>query len=250
MGLLNFNRLKVWGFKEALASADLNGEFDNLAQGIGPTTISGASTDVTAMGTAIDPGSTGNESLASTIAGELQRLRFAISRIVGKSVWYDAPDFDLAGTLGTANLADGLITQAKRAALPYTLSSSCGNFTTTSTTPVDVTNLNVSRATTGRPVWIGLVTDGTNSAGVNCNRSSTVATCEVRFLRSTTVISTQYLTTGVSSGGILSIGVPNTSFSYVDFGASAGTTTYKVQLNVPSGGTAGIDNAKLLVYEL
>ena len=45
----------------------------------------------------------------------------------------------------------------------YASSSSCGNFSTSSTTYVDVTNLSVTITTVGRPVLILLVGDGTTN---------------------------------------------------------------------------------------
>ena len=58
----------------------------------------------------------------------------------------------------TAKIADGNVTPAKLSSLNYSLSSSCGTFTTTSTSLVDVTNLLVTlTGVTGRPVMVMLM---------------------------------------------------------------------------------------------
>jgi len=49
------------------------------------------STNVTQMQTVTDPGEVGTESLPTSLAGELERLRFIIKEITGKAQWYASP---------------------------------------------------------------------------------------------------------------------------------------------------------------
>lgn len=86
-----FSRLKVWLKNENLKASDLNAEFNNIISNIDPTKMSGYSTNVVQMQIQTNPGSQGSESLATTEAGEIERLRYVISRIIGQSFWYDTP---------------------------------------------------------------------------------------------------------------------------------------------------------------
>lgn len=86
-----FSRVKVWTTKEILTYSDLNAEFDNIINNMAAATNVGYSATVAQMRTQTNPGGVGSESLAASISGELERIRFAISRIIGKTYWYEAP---------------------------------------------------------------------------------------------------------------------------------------------------------------
>ncbi len=60
------------------------------------------SVNVAQMQSMVDPGGVGTESLATTQAGEFERLRFAIDRIVGGAQWYSAPGTDLTSLASNA----------------------------------------------------------------------------------------------------------------------------------------------------
>lgn len=48
-----------------------------------------------------DPGELGSESLSTSLAGEIERLRFAIAETKGTTYWYQAPPGDIsANTFG------------------------------------------------------------------------------------------------------------------------------------------------------
>jgi hypothetical protein len=161
---------------------------------------------------------------------------------------------DLAVTTG--KLANNAVTQAKRAALGQQLSDSCGTFYTSSTSLTDITNLSVSLTTTGRPVYLALIPDGTSSncffdisfddTYFNNSNSATIA-----FLRGSTVVGRSLMLGGGTTtptgqtfqltypGGICVIDVP-----------SAGTYTYKAQLASGFGDSVGIVRMKLIAFEL
>ena len=61
-----------------------------------PTWIEDYSADVVEMQKETDPYPAGAESLATTMAGEIERLRYQLSRILGESYWYIDPDTTLA----------------------------------------------------------------------------------------------------------------------------------------------------------
>lgn len=91
-----FARVKTWIKGETIHSEDLNLEFDNIIQNLVPDKIDDWSATVTQMRLQTDPGSQGSESQATSLAGEIQRLRYVISRIVGFAYWYDNPNTSLA----------------------------------------------------------------------------------------------------------------------------------------------------------
>lgn len=86
-----FSRIKTWVSGETLYASDLNSEFNNLLTNTKPESIEDYSADVTTMRLTTDPGGSGSESLATSLAEELRRIRYVINRIVGKTYWYEAP---------------------------------------------------------------------------------------------------------------------------------------------------------------
>lgn len=242
-----FSRVKTWVSNEILTASDLNGEFNNILNHMEPTSIEGYSNTLGQMQSAVDPYPASVASPAADVAGEFQRIRHMIHLITGKTQWYEPPVSDLdTGGIVTASLADGAVTQAKRVALPYTLSSSSGTWSHGDATLTDVTNLSVTLTTTGRPVFMTLVHSGTGAGSVYASSGFATLIAFIAFLRSTTVISKQTF----GGAGTQPIYVPGTSFSHIDFGATAGTTTYKVQGALFTGTSMTVDNLKLLAYEL
>lgn len=136
------------------------------------------------------------------------------------------------------------------------ISSSCGNFNNSSLTFVDVTNLSVTITTSGRPVFIGLISDGTGSnsnVGLASTGGVNNATATFAILNGSTAISDYIVTLSVQSAQVpFSNEVPSSSINTVDFPA-AGTYTYKIQSKISNTGVttnANTSNAKLVAYEL
>lgn len=154
------------------------------------------------------------------------------------------------GTIATADLANGSVTQAKRASLGQQISAS-GSLGTSSTSPVDVTNLSVTITTTGRPVYLLLISDGGPSlCTINTTRASgTSAYAIVTLVRDSTTIS--YNESGATIGGATSVSTtaPGSSINFVDV-PSAGTYTYKVQLYTFASTSVNITACKLAAFEL
>jgi len=91
-----YSRLKNWVSREVLTYSDLNAEFDNIIANSEADTLGGYSSTVAQMQQQVSPGGVGSESRPTSISGELERLRFAISRMVGKTYWYESPTTSLS----------------------------------------------------------------------------------------------------------------------------------------------------------
>lgn len=244
-----YSRVKTWVSNEVLTAANLNAEFDNILTNSAAASMVGYSANTTQMRLTADPGGVGTESLASSVAEELTRIRYVLKRIVGGAQWYSTPDFDLTGTLSTSNIADGAITQAKRAALTFQASSSTSSFSTTSTSFTDVTNASVSFTGTGRQLVIGLRADGStdaaNAARVQAQSGST-GVAYLQFLVASSVVAVY----AVPISDLLNY-MPPAAFTHVIGNVAAGTNTIKAQMKVDAGTTTGsVLNCQLYVYEL
>jgi len=73
-------------------NADHQNHIDNHV----PAQMDDYSTNTTQMQSTADPYPAGAESLATTLAGELERIRYVIAQITGESQWYIDPDSDIA----------------------------------------------------------------------------------------------------------------------------------------------------------
>lgn len=73
-----------------LTAAIYNGDHVNHITNQNPSMTGAYSDNVTQMQASTDPGGVGTESLAGSLAGELERIRFAIKRLAGAAQWYAA----------------------------------------------------------------------------------------------------------------------------------------------------------------
>lgn len=78
-----------------LTAAIYNADHQNHITNLDPVYIGMHSDTVTEYRATTSPGGVGSESLPTNLAGELERIRFALNRIVGKTYWYEAPTADL-----------------------------------------------------------------------------------------------------------------------------------------------------------
>jgi len=152
----------------------------------------------------------------------------------------------------------GYLTQVQRSNLPTVgqqISGSSGNFSTSSTGYVDVTNLSVTITTNGRPVVLGLLWDGTAGTGgaakiggsVSGSNSVGVHFAIVRDgstmvwqgnLTLSTGGSNQTIYTAPPSGILVPISAGTYTFKFQAYGASAASNT------------AFVSNCVMYVYEL
>lgn len=103
-----FSRLKNFVFEETIRSAEVNAELNNIINNMVPAKVDNYSQTVTQMQIQTDPGNVGTEVLAPALSGELERLRFVVNRIIGKSYWYQPPDISLLETNSLINQISGL----------------------------------------------------------------------------------------------------------------------------------------------
>lgn len=104
-----FPRLTIWVANQKLTAAAIDAEFDNIINNLLPAMIDDYSVNVAQMQIVTSPGNVGTESLATSLAGELERLRFMIEAITGEPIWYQSPVTNLLQlntALGAAALAN------------------------------------------------------------------------------------------------------------------------------------------------
>ena len=177
-----------------------------------------------------------------------------------------------ANSIGAASLQDGSLTHAKWGSrqvgtnVPIggvAISASSGVFSTnltTSATPVDVPHLSVKIASTGRPVYVGLISDGTlsTSAGspghagtISAFGGSSFGGGEIELIlaRGAIVISSERLVISQGQAINTSIYLPCSVVHCLDT-PPAGTHNYKFQLRSLNGHIATVYRVKLVAYEL
>lgn len=100
-----FSRLKIWNPGETLKATDLNGEFNNILANVDALHSEGYSQNINQMRSTENPGDLGSENLTQpiSVADEVERLRYVINRIIGKSYWYQAPAQSLEGLNSTVS---------------------------------------------------------------------------------------------------------------------------------------------------
>ncbi len=77
---------------EVLTAAKYNADHQNHIDNFDPAHMDDYSVNLTTMRTATSPGDVGTESLATSLAGELERLRYAIKQAKGSpTYWYQPP---------------------------------------------------------------------------------------------------------------------------------------------------------------
>jgi len=73
---------------EVLTAAKYNSDRNEIVAGLDPPLIEDYSDTATEMRLVTDPGEVGTESLAGTLAGELERIRFILKERGGGAQWY------------------------------------------------------------------------------------------------------------------------------------------------------------------
>lgn len=142
------------------------------------------------------------------------------------------------------------ITKPKLAALGQQVSTSCGGFTTASSSFVDITNLTVTITLTGRPVMLMLMADGNGvfPSIASATFSGSGKNAKLRFMEGATELA-QWQFSQIDSNTTINLPV---YLAYMLVGASAGAHTYKVQGLVGPLGVNSLDLTNLVfaAYEL
>lgn len=161
----------------------------------------------------------------------------------------------LQNSAGTLSVKSGGIGPTQLASFNYSLSSSSGTASFTSAITA-ITNLSVSLTTHGRPVFVGLISDGpaANYSYVKCyENTSTNGNCTTKgyFYRDSTIISLQghMGTTGIFTASTQWMTTAS-AYWHIDF-PTAGTYTYAFKA-ATSGATVNgeVRNVKLIAFEL
>ena len=207
---------------------------------------------LTAFTLSVDPGF--KENVMAFIDGVRQELsQYSVS---GSTLTFTFAPYDGASiqtivqTVNVVNVpANGSVTKSKLAALGQQISLSVASFSTTSASYVDVTDLNVPITTTGRPVFVGLVsTAGISSFSTFSVGAVTFTAARIKILRDLTSLCEPQIAAGGPSG-IYTKSVPPSSVFTIDT-PIAGTYVYKIQMLTSSTTNAQLTNVKLIAYEL
>lgn len=169
-----FSRIKNWGATDTLTAADLNAEFNNILTNFTPAMMGGYSFNVAQMQIQTAPGGVGSESLAASLGGELERLRYQLSIIQGTTFWYQTPAASLAtlnSALGTSSLlnrvSSGVTSASGQPA--YLVPDGTTNKVTLSTSTALVYSIQGTQYSISSNVTLaGLATAGASSASTTC----------------------------------------------------------------------------------
>lgn len=100
-----------------LTASIYNSDHQNHIDNHIPEMMDDYSVSVSEMQSTVDPGEVGTESQATSLAGELERLRFAINEITGKTHWYETPAVDLESVgISLPNTIANVLTDHDKAA--------------------------------------------------------------------------------------------------------------------------------------
>jgi len=99
-----------------LSEAQYNADISGLATAMTPANINDYSASVGEMQTVTNPGGVGSESQPTTLAGEIERIRYQLKAITGEAQWYVAPSISLSGV--TATFAAGTLMLFQQTAAP------------------------------------------------------------------------------------------------------------------------------------
>ena len=134
----------------------------------------------------------------------------------------------------------------------YGISASSGSSSSTSTSYIDVPNLSVTITTTGRPVCIQFISDGSGNPSrlwlpANTDNANNFY---AQILRGATVVSTQNFQVNASSlGAVSNMAEAPAGLNHMDFPA-AGTYTYKLQAKFQAGNSWNVEYVKMVVFEI
>lgn len=155
----------------------------------------------------------------------------------------------------TAKIAANAVTRAKLVAVGQQQSGSIA-FTTASTSYVDITGASITITTTGRPVVLMLIADGSATSYVGISLTSPAGfvgrsyAAFIKLVRDATDIQTHVISdTAEQTASNVGMQIP-ASLVYFDV-PGAGTYTYKLQ-GIVNGADELLDvfNCRLVAYEL
>jgi hypothetical protein len=201
--------------------------------------------------TSIETWANGNIDSTNIATGGVAEANIASSAVtetkIGSGAVTTAKLGDLAVTTG--KIAANAVTRAKLESVGQQLSSTSGSDSISGTGAFeDITNLSVSLTTTGRPVFLALIADGTtNPASIQLRNAGGPVSAYVSFFRGATEIGRIFIR--IHEAAAQGIYYPVTPV-HIDAPA-AGTYTYKARAqNDGDPDNLVINNYKLVGYEL
>lgn len=256
-GLLNVVNSSTFGLSAtALKECTVSMEFP---MGLGTSDYMGISLNAPSLTTSIDSQPNVNQ-IFKIFNGAANQVRANVATVNMKPGDVLRPHLNSGVSVNGYTMYISAVVQAtstvSSASLPNNvLSASCSNFSTTSTSYVDVTNLSAVITTNGRPVIMTLVPDGDTTSGheanVFFNGTTNTSEFKMQFLRDSTTVA--IIQKETSDSGLTDIyeSTPVGCVNAYD-APPAGTYTYKLQIKRGTGASAGvgINYAKLFVYEL
>jgi hypothetical protein len=232
---------------------DQTGQVSYSVSSVAADTVASAMTSVGANAIASTMTSTGADAIAADMS---QTGANSIGSIMGAAG---------ANTIGTTMGPGGAnaiaATRTRSFGTPASIggvaisTSHSGTFSTSSTSFVDVTNLSVTITTTGKPIFIGLVSGGGSGNFAFVGTVASISYFPIRsggrFVRDSTSLAEHIIGSWGSTSQYWSLYLPPSSFNIID-APPAGTYVYKFQARV-------FDNpytifycqyAKIIAYEL
>jgi len=91
---------RTWEDGDEFTGPDITDTLQQIVTDLVPSKIDDASTDVTAMQTTADPYVGGTATVATTLEGELQRLRHVVKVLAGWTQWYAHSEVPVLGSGG------------------------------------------------------------------------------------------------------------------------------------------------------
>lgn len=168
---------------------------------------------------------------------------------------------DIVGTTMSSTGANAVANSRTRtvgnpvAAGGFALSSSSGSFSSSSGSDVKITNMGVTITTTGRPVQIGFMDDGSATAAVVVTAAGAVTDTTFTIWKGLvsigTVISNTTLSLEVVGSTTIEMFMAPGALNLVDTSVSGipGTYTYEASVRANAGSFGG-SNIKMFAYEL
>jgi hypothetical protein len=109
-----------------LTAAIYNSDHQNHVVNQNPQMTGGYSDDVAQMQSVWNPGVLGSEDLATSLAGEIERLRYQLRSITGESQWYIQPAINLKGLSGGGQIPLSSLQNAAQGSLITRLGTGTG----------------------------------------------------------------------------------------------------------------------------
>lgn len=136
------------------------------------------------------------------------------------------------------------ISQKNMDAVGQQVSSSSGSFSTTSASFTVATNLSVNLTTTGRPVMLMLIPDGSSTSSIGCQGSGGSRGVEFAWFRDSNQLTDALFFTGGND-----ISIPQGAVNFIDF-PGAGNFLYTLQVLAHSSSTVVVQSCKIVAYEI